>query len=291
MAQPPSRRDFLTWTAGGLTAAVAARTDLAADEPEAIAESRISQGAGLLREQARDVPIVESADVVVCGGGPAGVSAAITAARAGAKVRLLEVHGCLGGVWTAGLLSWVLDYRNKTGIMQEIAARLEARRAAVRVPEGAGAALAYRPEAMKLLLEEMCEESGVRVQLFTRVCAAHVDESATLRLAVSESKSGRQAWQGKVFVDASGDGDLMSEVAGEVHDLDARICGVQLAHDLAGAIAAAVIDQHQLPRLAQAVHNLDDAAVELAQPTLLVETGRHDRITRFLSHLVAPSRW
>ncbi len=210
MTQPPSRRDFLTWTAGGLTAAIAAQKDLAADEPEAIAESRVSQRPGLFREQARDVPIVESADVVVCGGGPAGVSAAITAARAGAVVRLLEVHGCLGGVWTAGLLSWVLDYRNKTGIMQEIAARLEARGAAVRFPEGAGGALAYRPEAMKLLLEEMCEESGVRVQLFTRVCAAHVDESATLRLAVSESQSGRQAWQGKVFIDAGGDGDLSS---------------------------------------------------------------------------------
>lgn len=208
MNQTPSRRKFLTWTAGGLAWAIANRHPTSAVETSTAVEGRNPSLPSLFREQARDVPIVETADVVVCGAGPAGVSAAITAARAGARVRLLEVHGCLGGVWTAGLLSWVLDYRNKTGLMREIAARLEERQAAVRFPEGAGAALAYRPEAMKLLLEEMCEEAGVKVQLFTRVCAAHVDKSGALRLAVTESKSGREAWQGKVFVDATGDGDL-----------------------------------------------------------------------------------
>ncbi|MGQ9820861.1 MAG: FAD-dependent oxidoreductase [Thermogutta sp.] len=208
MNQPPSRREFLTWTAGGLAGAIVNCHATTAIETGAATEGQNPLLPGQFREQARDVPIVETADVVVCGAGPAGVSAAITAARAGAHVRLLEVHGCLGGVWTAGLLSWILDYRNKTGIMHEIAARLEERQAAVRFPEGAGDALAYRPEAMKLLLEEMCEEAGVRVQLFTRVCAAHLDEGGALRWAVTESKSGRQAWQGKVFVDATGDGDL-----------------------------------------------------------------------------------
>jgi len=64
------------------------------------------------REPARDVPIVEHADVVVCGAGPAGVAAAIAAARSGTKTRLLEVNGCLGGVWTAGLLCWILDMKD-----------------------------------------------------------------------------------------------------------------------------------------------------------------------------------
>ncbi|GAB4133238.1 FAD-dependent oxidoreductase [Thermopirellula anaerolimosa] len=213
MQHSPSRRDFLTRTTGGLVGAVAIRSGATAGEMEFAAKSDEPVPPGFFREPSRDIPIVETADVVVCGAGPAGVSAAITAARAGARVRLLEVHGCLGGVWTSGLLSWVLDYRNKSGIMREIAARLEKRQAAVRYPEGAGAALAYRPEAMKLLLEEMCEESGVQVQLFTRVCAADVDESKALRLVVTESKSGRQAWQGKVFIDATGDGDL-AQLAG-----------------------------------------------------------------------------
>ena len=63
---------------------------------------------GVFTEPARDVPLINEADVIVCGAGPAGVTAAITAARAGAKVRLFEWRGCLGGVWTAGLLGYLL---------------------------------------------------------------------------------------------------------------------------------------------------------------------------------------
>jgi len=63
--------------------------------------------------------------VIVCGAGPAGVSAALSAARAGARTRLIEVHGCLGGIWTAGLLSNIIDGFDKRGIMAEILNRLD----------------------------------------------------------------------------------------------------------------------------------------------------------------------
>ncbi|MEI6143711.1 MAG: FAD-dependent oxidoreductase, partial [Mariniphaga sp.] len=72
-------------------------------------------GTFLFQELARNLSVVDDVDVIVCGGGPAGVSAAITAARAGAKVRLFEVNGCLGGIWTAGLLTWIFDF-NKPGL-------------------------------------------------------------------------------------------------------------------------------------------------------------------------------
>ena len=52
---------------------------------------------GQFHEEARDLPLVEEADVIVCGARPAGIAAAITAARAGAKVRVFEWRGCLGG--------------------------------------------------------------------------------------------------------------------------------------------------------------------------------------------------
>jgi hypothetical protein len=61
---------------------------------------------------------------------------------------------------------------------------------------------------MKLTLEEMCAEAGVNVRLHTRLVAALVDDSKRLQTAITESKSGREAWRGKVFVDATGDGDL-----------------------------------------------------------------------------------
>ncbi len=158
---------------------------------------------GVFHEEARDVPVVEECDVIVCGAGPAGIAAAINAARAGAKVRLLEVHGCLGGVWTAGALTWILDYANKPGLMAEIVRHLEARFA-----QKHKGSVAYDVEQMKLLLEEMVSAVGVRVQLHTRVVAALKDKQNRLALVVTESKSGRQAWRAKTFVDCTGDGDL-----------------------------------------------------------------------------------
>lgn len=126
------------------------------------------------------------------------------AARAGARVRLFEVHGCLGGVWTAGLLSYVLDAKN-TGFNQEIIDELTARSAHT----GNGkTAYFHDPEEMKLLLEELCVRAGVKVQLFTRVVGAHKDATNRLTMIITESKSGRQAWKARAFIDATGDGDL-----------------------------------------------------------------------------------
>lgn len=66
-------------------------------------------------EPALETPIAGNLDVLVCGAGPAGVAAAISAARAGAHTRLIEVHGCLGGIWTAGLLCNIIDGAHKSG--------------------------------------------------------------------------------------------------------------------------------------------------------------------------------
>ena len=142
------------------------------------------------------------------------MGAAIAAARAGASTRLLELQGCLGGIWTAGLVSWVIDSQNKPGIMQEIAARLDAQGAR----QGRGRDYAYDPEIMKLVLEELCLEAGVRVQLHSRVVASAKDEWGRALLAITESASGREAWAAKVFVDATGNGDL-AESLGCGYDL------------------------------------------------------------------------
>lgn len=153
------------------------------------------------REPAREIPIAYDADVVVCGAGPAGVTAAIAAARAGARTQLIEVNGCLGGIWTAGLLGCLLDQANKPGIMREIVAGLE-KRNAWRYGR------LFDPEMMKILLEEMCADADITPLLHTRVVAAAVDDRKRLQVALLESKSGRQAARGKVFLDTTGDGDL-----------------------------------------------------------------------------------
>ena len=180
--------------------AVAARTVPA----EQLATGTLSDDGKTLDESPRRVPVIQSCDVVVCGGGPAGVAAAIAAARSGARTRLLEVNGCLGGVWTAGLLSYVFDF-DKPGLTRELTRRLDERSA--RVGQNV-ARYVYHVEEMKCLLEEMCLEAGVAIRLHTRVVAAYKDSNRRLVAVATESKSGREAWQARAFVDATGDGDL-----------------------------------------------------------------------------------
>ncbi|HAA73660.1 TPA: FAD-dependent oxidoreductase [Candidatus Latescibacteria bacterium] len=177
------------------------------------------------REQSRDIPVVDETDVVVCGGGPAGVAAAIACARQGVRTRLIELHGCLGGVWTTGALSWIIDSGNKPGLMAEITARLD-QRDARRLRQEGGKNYAYDVEEMKLLLDEMCLVACVEVRMHTRVVAAARDTGNRLSLVITESKAGREAWHAKVFIDATGDGDL-GALAG---------CGFDMGHPETGAV-------------------------------------------------------
>jgi hypothetical protein len=192
-----TRRSFFQATLAGAAGAVVAPqlTCGAADVPAGTA--------GTFQEQARALPLRADSDVIVCGAGPAGVAAAICSARAGARTRLFDVHGCLGGVWTAGLLTWIFDF-DKPGLPREISRRLDARGARHGVQPSM---FAYEPEEMKILLEELCAEAGVKVRLHTRVTAAHC-EGRRLAAIITESSSGREAWRAPVFIDATGDGDL-----------------------------------------------------------------------------------
>ena len=191
------RREFLSVGTIGATAA------LGSPWTAAIAQSQ----PGPVSEPARNLPLAGESQVIVCGAGPAGVAAAIAAGRAGAKTALLEVHGCLGGVWTAGALSLILDAANKPGIMQEIFDQLGKRAGRALTAKGKGTHV-YDVEVMKVVLEEMCAEAGVQVHLFTRVCAALRGDGKRLQHVVTESKSGREARKGGIFIDCTGDGDL-----------------------------------------------------------------------------------
>ena len=160
-----------------------------------------SISASYVNEPAKPVPVIETTDVLIAGAGPAGIAAAIAAARLGAQVRLIETQGCLGGIWTAGLLCYLIDWRNKSGLMREIVTRLEAAGA-----RGAGGE-AFDPEVVKGVLEQLCMEAGVQLLFHTRVVAALRDGRRVTHV-ITENKSGRQAWKAAIFIDATGDGDL-----------------------------------------------------------------------------------
>lgn len=150
---------------------------------------------------------IKKYDVVVCGAGPAGFSAAVCAARGGAKTLLTERSGCLGGIWTSGLLCWILDIKNKSdgGILKEMFDYLSGIGAGRFIADGKK--FSCDVEEMKHYLEEKCISENVDFRLNTMLCGAKT-EKRKIEYAVCASKSGMEYFSADVYIDATGDGDL-----------------------------------------------------------------------------------
>ena len=164
------------------------------------------------RERERDVDIIAEADVVVAGGGPAGVAAAVSAARQGVRVVLIERYGCLGGMATGGLVIQLDNYCNGEqiivkGLGEELWKRLDRLNAAYVPPWFRRKNVLFDPEAFKWIAQEMVQEAGVEVILHAWVVDV-VCKDGNIQGVIIESKSGRQAIRGRVFVDGTGDADL-----------------------------------------------------------------------------------
>jgi len=157
-----------------------------------------------LTEPARSIPVAGEYDVVICGGGPAGTAAAIAAGRCGARTIVLESQGCLGGIMTTGMMPKIINGIGKGGFLKELFDELAA----------LGSPLVNDvcdPESVKYLFERLCAESRVDIRYHTAVCGVLPDDDPDrpgIRAVVTESKSGREAWIGKLFIDCTGDGDI-----------------------------------------------------------------------------------
>ena len=156
-----------------------------------------------IREERR-TPVAGEYDVIVVGGGPAGIGAAIAAGRAGARTLLIEKYGCLGGMWTSGLVNPLFDYKNKGGLVQEIVDRLDAAGQSVLV---AGGMYDFDIEEMKYLLDEMTGEARVEI-LFYSYFADVLKDGARINGVLIENKAGRRAYRAGVVIDCTGDGDV-----------------------------------------------------------------------------------
>lgn len=157
--------------------------------------------------ESRRIPVAGSVDVIVAGGGPAGVCAAIAAAEMGAVTVLIETAGCLGGVWTSGALAWILDAGGKaeTSVLARIVKTLHLRGELEFAGEGTPA---FNVEAMKVLLDEFCIEAGVKIRCYTRVSGVKHSADGAISHLITESASGCEAWGGRIFIDCTGDGNL-----------------------------------------------------------------------------------
>ena len=174
---------------------------------------------GKVIQPQRELPLLHTTDVLVVGGGPAGICAAIAAKRSGAEVTVVERYGHFGGLWTGGLVLLVIGHIVKggkqvcQGIGEEMMRRLDKLDGAI-VDRRPGVAPTVDAEAVKYLMVEMIEEAGVKVLLHCWGVDAIVNGS-TVGGAVFESKSGRQAILAKSVIDATGDGDLFAAAGAE----------------------------------------------------------------------------
>lgn len=196
------------------------------------------------REPARDIRVCAEADVVVVGGGPGGHSAAVAAARNGARTVLLERYGHLGGMATGGIVIQIphmsdgSEEQQIAGLCQEWIDRLEPlggvlvprredkgstdeklvarwRRFMGNVNRGRIEYTAWvDPELLKCVLNDMVEEAGVKLYLHSWGASTIVEEGR-VKGVLFESKSGRQAVLGKVIIDGTGDGDLLPSSGAE----------------------------------------------------------------------------
>jgi hypothetical protein len=218
-------------------------------------------------EPACEVPVVAEADIVVVGGGPAGLAAAVAASRNGARTLLVERYGYLGGMASGGmvlLLDDMCDRHSRTvaGIAHEIVERLVKIGGAVVPPLGdcfkqdlelwwrwarwgfedfyarthphpTTYAAAFDPEAWKQVSLEMAKEAGVILRMHSWFSRAVVVDRRVQGIVV-ETKAGRQAIFGRIFVDATGDGDVYASAGapfvygGYMLSLVHRLAGVDV---------------------------------------------------------------
>ena len=174
-------------------------------------------------EPSRSIPVAADVDVLVCGAGPAGIGAALGAARAGCRnVLLLEAGNAVGGVSTTGMMShWTGS--TESPLMEEIC-RLQSESVLLPESERGKADHFICHEALKNVYLRLLDEAGVQVRLYTQVADAIV-EDGRVRGVVTESKSGREAVFAKVVVDATGDGDVAAR-AGAAFDMGREGDGV-----------------------------------------------------------------
>ena len=187
-------------------------------------------GETVLRPQS-SIPRISETDVLVVGGGAAGTTAAIAAARTGVKVTLVERYGYFGGLITGGLVLKILSHRAEgnqlvgRGLTQEMLDRLE------KMPHGLNRD--YRTgepevdaEVFKYLMVEMISESGIDVYLHSWALDAIMDGDVC-RGAVIQTKMGPQAILAKQVIDTTGDGDVFAS-AGCEHEI--RTYWIGLVH-------------------------------------------------------------
>lgn len=157
----------------------------------------------------RSIIVRNHCDVLVVGAGPAGFGAAVSAARSGARVTLVERFGMAGGLWTLGLVSPIFDSLHHGGLNEELQQRLRTRNAL-----GGYDGIAFDPAEMALLLDECLKDSNVDLLLYSQAIDVIKDGNRVSGIVVA-NKSGLSAIRTDVVIDCTGDGDIAAMAGAE----------------------------------------------------------------------------
>jgi FAD dependent oxidoreductase len=193
-----------------------------------------------IREKPRVLPVSHTTDVVVLGGGVAGLSAALAAADTGAKVVLVEKGNCLGGTATAGMMSlFYTPYRCAHGLPKQVFDRLIAVGGAF-----PGEVISVDHEAFKTVALEMVSERGIELVFHTTFSDVIADGNR-VRGIVIENKGGRSAILADIVVDTSGDADIAAKMGAPLlkgRDDDNKMRPMSLLFRLGGVDVRAMLD-------------------------------------------------
>jgi len=157
-------------------------------------------------EQERKLPVSYQVDVLVAGSGPAGIGAAIRAARMGMKTMVVDMQGCLGGIATAGMMSHWGGHSSSLLLKELLDRSITEFRGLGDVPRPEQRCTIHH-ERLKMLLLDMMKEANVQVLLYTFVCGVTMDGDGVTGVVV-ENKTGRSVILAKRVIDATGDGDI-----------------------------------------------------------------------------------
>lgn len=170
-------------------------------------------------EKEKQIEVINNVDVLVIGGGPAGIGAAVGAAKTGVSVMLVEAMSSFGGMWTNGLVitlagfnSWLRPYRRCVdGVMGEWIEMAEERGG---VENNHSWVLSSDPEIMKLTADELLLKYQVKCLLHTWMADAIVEDNKVKGVIV-ENVDGRKAIMAKIVVDCTGNGDVIARAGAE----------------------------------------------------------------------------
>ncbi len=190
---------------GGLSGAL-----FRTDPGMALGGTTLQKNGEFVIEQARKIPIIRDVDILVVGGGMAGVGAAAASGRMGLRTLLVEYFGCLGGNGTSGMVNNFCGYTTsgptRVQIVQGIGGEIH-RMLVERKGVSSKTSFTFNPEILKMVLDELMAEANVELLYYTQMIDPIIEKN-TIKGVFVANKGGRQAILAKRVLDCTGDGDV-----------------------------------------------------------------------------------